>query len=425
RPDVARKIAIPIVYLDPMTDANRAAIGFDLYSEANRRRAMEDAIRLRQPVMSSKVHLVQDRGEGEASGFLILMPVFQHVAGTRRIKGFVYSPFRAREFLSAANELSRVQNVEVALYDSAPKPENLLAVQELAGETGMTADRDIVIGNHKWVLRVSIKNTGALSVLSSVVLVLGILMGLLVTIIARLIIRRSNEDRRTVDLMTQQAAIRNSLTRELNHRVKNTLANVLSIVALTRRGATSIDDFAESLGARIRALSATHDLLSQTDWTDAPVEEIIRSELAPYMRDGDSHVDLSGPSVSLAPKDALSLGLAVHELATNAAKYGAFSVPGGMVSVRWKLLEPELAEIEWREAGGPPVVAPAKRGFGRDLIEKIVAHELRSQVDLRFNPEGVECTLQIPVRRRGDFALRAPVPVPAPMPASVSAPVQG
>ena len=173
----------------------------------------------------------------------------------------------------------------------------------------------------------------------------------------------------------------------------------------TRR--LDLDDFAESLTGRIRALSATHDLLSQSDWNNAPIAEVVRSELAPYMATSDRHVEVEGPEISLAPNDALSLGLALHELATNAAKYGALSTPEGHIHIAWRLLSPEIAELQWRESGGPPVKTPRKRGFGRDLLEKIVAHELQSKVDLRFDAEGVACTLQVPVRRLTNFALRS------------------
>jgi two-component sensor histidine kinase len=124
------------------------------------------------------------------------------------------------------------------------------------------------------------------------------------------------------------------------------------------------------------------------------------------MEGNEAHVDVSGPDISLAPNDALSLGLAIHELATNAAKYGALSTVDGHIHVTWRLVSPEAAEVRWREAGGPPVAPPAKRGFGRDLIEKIVAGELKSEVDLQFHPDGVECRLQVPVRKLSEFTLR-------------------
>lgn len=344
-------------------------------------------MKLGKPVASGKVHLVQDESNAEAAGFLIYMPVLSGRSG-RQLKGFVFSPFRAETFLTSASELYRNNNIDVAIYDGEVAPDKLLAERRADGSAGPTMERRIDVGSHSWVVVISDRKVGVLSTASRITLFFGALASLMVMAIGRLITRRSAEDRMVLEWLQSQAAIRNSLTRELNHRVKNTLANVLSIAALTRRRATDIDDFTESLTARIRALSATHDLLSQSDWTHAVLGDVVRSELAPYMEGNESHVEMSGPEVRLAPNDAMSLGLAIHELATNAAKYGALSTTGGRIHVHWILVSPELAEIDWREEGGPPVVEPAKRGFGRDLIEKIVAHELKSDVDLRFKPSG-------------------------------------
>jgi two-component sensor histidine kinase len=407
RPEPGRAAIVPIVYLEPRTRANRAAVGFDMYSEPVRRQAMDLAASMGQPVASGKVELVQDEGRTAPAGFLIYMPVFEGKGAQRHLRGFVYSPFRAEEFVGSAAELVRDRRVEVALYDGAPEPGRLLVSRRLPGTNAVSMDRRIVVANRPWLLRASLKRVRVLSALSRATLVFGAVLGILVMFIARLITKRAAEDRAVLEWLTGQSAIRTSLTRELNHRVKNTLANVLSIVALTRRRSVDLDDFAESLTGRIRALSATHDLLSQSDWTNAPIAEIVRSELAPYMAAGDGHVEVAGPEISLAPNDALSLGLALHELATNAAKYGALSTPEGRVHIQWRLVSPELAELHWRETGGPRVRAPKKRGFGRDLLEKIVAHELQSTVDLRFGAEGVECTLQVPVRRLASFALRS------------------
>jgi two-component sensor histidine kinase/CHASE1-domain containing sensor protein len=401
-----RSVAVPIIYVQPMSEDNRNAIGFDMYSEATRREAMDLAASMRQPVASGVVHLIQDRQSTGAAGFLIYMPVFEGEGSARRIRGFVYSPFRAREFLGSAVELVRDRGVEVAIYDGQRRPDLLLAARLLPGEKAVSLDRRIIIANRPWIVSVSLKRQGMLSTLSRATLVFGVVLGVLVMFIARLITKRSAEDRAVLEWLSNQSAIRTSLTRELNHRVKNTLANVLSIVALTRRRSVDLDDFAESLTGRIRALSATHDLLSQSDWSNAPIAEIVRSELAPYMAAGDRHITLSGPDISLAPNDAMSLGLAIHELATNAAKYGALSTTEGRVVIAWNLVTPEVAEVNWREEGGPLVQTPRKRGFGRDLLEKIVAHELQSKVDLRFASTGVECTLRVPVRKLTSFILR-------------------
>ena len=182
---------------------------------------------------------------------------------------------------------------------------------------------------------------------------------------------------------------------------------MLSIIALTRRRAKGVTEFADGLDGRIRALSATHDLLTKSDWGATPIEAVIQAELLPYAQEEDHTVEVSGPEIELAPNDALSLGLAMHELATNAGKYGALSLPGGKVSVTWQQAEDELVRVEWLESGGPPVAQTRGRGFGTDLIERIVAHELRNPVQLEFDPAGVHCVLMIPVRAPTEFAMRA------------------
>ena len=406
RPQVTRTAAVPIVFIEPQSEPNRKVIGYDMYSEPIRREAMDTAIRLERPVASGKVHLIQDQAKSGSPGFLIYMPVFGIQEGRRVPVGFVYSPFRADEFLDSAGELFRSREVEIAIYDQVVAPGRMLAWRQRPGDNSTSMQRRIQLGDREWVLRVSLKKDQTLSPLSRVTLLFGMIIALLAMFLGRLITRRAAEDRVVLEWLTRQAAIRNSLTRELNHRVKNTLANVLSIVSLTRRRSTDLDDFAESLTARVRALSATHDLLSQSNWSHAPIAEVIRSELAPYMQGGEKHVEMTGPDISLAPNEALSLGLAIHELATNAAKYGALSNLDGRIHITWNLLTPELAEVHWRESGGPAVTPPTKRGFGRDLIEKIVAGELKSEVDLKFHSDGVECDLRVPVRKRGEFTLR-------------------
>jgi len=228
----------------------------------------------------------------------------------------------------------------------------------------------------------------------------------LLMLLARLLTQQAFEDQARLTFFEEQHSIRNSLTRELNHRVKNTLANVLSILALTRRRASNLDEFANSLEGRIRSLSATHDLLTGTDWGTTPLRSVIEAELQHFRAGGDYIISVDGPPVELAPNDALSFGLAIHELATNAAKYGALSVPEGRVSIYWTLIEDHIAEVEWREREGPEVIGERGRGFGTDLIEKIVAHELRHPVQLAFEREGVRCVMRVPVRRRRDFRIR-------------------
>lgn len=405
-----RGYAVPVMYLVPETARNRQSIGFDMASDPVRRVAMDRAELEERPIVSGKLKLVHAGHVSDQVGFVMYMPVFgaSRDDGSRTLRGFVFTPFAADEFLRTSLPTDPDTPLGVRLYDGTETNADLLAQESPAARSGRVVRRWVDVAGRRWLLVVEAPPAMVLSMLSVMTLLFGLLVATLLLVLARLVSQQVAEDRVALAWFEQQSSIRDSLTRELNHRVKNTLANVLSIIALTRRRARDLDSFVESLEGRIRALSATHDLLTQSDWGATPVDLVIRAELAPYAQGTDHHVDMGGPDVQLAPNDALSLGLAIHELATNAAKYGALSVPGGRVEVRWELAGETTARISWREHGGPAIDPKAgrKRGFGTDLIEKIVAHELRNPVDLRFEADGVRCTLIIPVRERGSFAIR-------------------
>jgi two-component sensor histidine kinase len=375
-----------------------------------RRAAMDAAMRVGRPMATGKVHLVQDRGNPNLFGTLIYLPVYDRAtlnAGAgRRLKGFIYTPVRAQDLLDTAIVGAHRNTGRVSLYDGPVAEANLLARTQGKFNEGETASRTVEFAGRKWTLSVSTHHTPGLTATSMLILGLGTLISLLMMALAWIVTSRAADDRKVLEWLTKQAALRTSLTRELNHRVKNTLANVLSIVSLTRRRASSLDEFAEGLTGRIRALSATHDLLSQREWSNALVLDVVNSELAPYLDPSDPHAVVSGPDALLSANDAMSLGLALHELSTNAAKYGALSVPEGKVCVTWEMVAPDRCAVSWREEGGPPVQAPSTRGFGLDLIEKIVSHELDARVDLRFDPDGVRCTIIVPIRDKREFTIR-------------------
>jgi len=186
------------------------------------------------------------------------------------------------------------------------------------------------------------------------------------------------------------------LINELNHRVKNTLATVQSIAAQTARRADSPEDFREKFETRLIALSQTHNALTRGGWESASLSELLGQEFKPY---ASEQVRLDGPEVDLPPRTAVTLGMVFHELATNAAKYGALSTPAGSVSVSWRTVlasgaAPRLI-LRWREAGGPPVRTPTRSGFGSRLIEGSVKGELGGVSRMVFDPEGFHCRLEI------------------------------
>lgn len=194
------------------------------------------------------------------------------------------------------------------------------------------------------------------------------------------------------------------LLNELNHRVKNTLATVQSIAAQTMRASPEPAVFRTAFESRILALSQTHNLLTNQNWESASLTDILISELTPHAgaRDGGGarFVLDADRDVRLNPKAAVAMGMVVHELATNAVKYGALSKPGGRVSVRSRVTpapDGAVLVVDWIESGGPQVVAPKRRGFGTRLLQQGLAGELGGEVQLDYRPEGLSCRIRLPM----------------------------
>ncbi len=185
---------------------------------------------------------------------------------------------------------------------------------------------------------------------------------------------------------------------ELNHRVKNTLATVQSIAIQTARSNTDPASFAETFQSRIMALSHTHNLLTQSHWEGADLRAILEHETEAY---GPTRISLNGPPVSLEPAVVLSLGMIFHELATNAAKYGALHTPDGRILIDWGLADQRdrKLKLSWREIGGPKVTAPQRRGFGSRLIERNIRHDLAGEIDLVYAAGGLIAELTVPLDR--------------------------
>lgn len=189
------------------------------------------------------------------------------------------------------------------------------------------------------------------------------------------------------------------MVRELHHRVKNTLATVQAVVNSTARRAETIREFSDAVTERIISLARTHTLLVDDAWGGASLNHILRTELEPY-NTGHQRVKLHGPEVHLPDSIALAFGMAVHELTTNAAKYGALSLPTGCVHVTWSV-EGEGPDrrlhLEWREHDGPPVEAPKRKGFGSTLLERVLGRQLQGEVRTEYLPGGIRVRVDAPL----------------------------
>ena len=207
----------------------------------------------------------------------------------------------------------------------------------------------------------------------------------------------------TVDITERKHAQtrQDLLIAELDHRVKNVLARVAVVARRTREGSSSMAEFVRALDGRIHSMAAAHSLLSQSRWQGVGLADLARDQLAPYATDANAKID--GPNIVLTAAATQSLAMVLHELVTNAAKYGALSAPDGQVSVSWERFsgegEPPKLIMIWRETGGPLAAAPLESGFGTNLIRDLIPHELGGTVDLAFGAVGLCCTIEVPVER--------------------------
>jgi two-component sensor histidine kinase len=175
--------------------------------------------------------------------------------------------------------------------------------------------------------------------------------------------------------------------------VKNNLATVQAIAFQTLRGDIPLAEAKTRFEARLMALSRAHNLLTEQNWGGAPLDRVVRDSTE-HLSGEQERFALSGPPVWIAPRAALALALALHELGTNAAKYGALSRDGGRVSIAWREAPGDRLVVEWKEKGGPPVEPPARRGFGSRLIERGLAGDLGGTARLAFEPDGLRCTIE-------------------------------
>jgi len=197
------------------------------------------------------------------------------------------------------------------------------------------------------------------------------------------------------------------LLHELNHRVKNTLATVQSIVFQTLRNAAAPEDAHEALASRLVALSKAHDVLTRESWEAASLHQLVSEAMEPFRAHGEGRIQFAGPQVRLPPTMALSIAMALQELATNAVKYGALSNVTGEIGIRWSLNDrndPPRLHMRWEESGGPPVQPPTRKGFGTRLIERSLAGDLDGEARIEFAPTGLVCIIDAPLPDRVAFA---------------------
>ncbi|MDX3808517.1 sensor histidine kinase [Bosea thiooxidans] len=200
-----------------------------------------------------------------------------------------------------------------------------------------------------------------------------------------------------IEMTGKMLAERNArlLNAELAHRMKNTMAMIAAIASQTFRSADTLEEAQATLSERIATLGEAHSILTQSSWSSAPIRSVVEGALAPH-RAGIGRIQVEGPPLQLPADLAMTLALAINELATNAVKYGALSVEGGTIIIRWEAGRPQSEDpfhLAWTESGGPPVVPPRRQGFGSRLVERVMAQKFHGEVELDYRPEGLRYRL--------------------------------
>ncbi|WP_165842938.1 CHASE domain-containing protein [Phenylobacterium deserti] len=411
RPDVHA-----IVFLQPLDRRNAAALGFDMFSHLVRRDAMQRARDTGRAAMSGKVELVQEIYGPKQAGFLIYRPVYggrptpaDLESRRQALTGFIYAAFRADDLLNGIFGGQTRPRLHIAVFDDAPGPANLLHKSfqgdpaALAKQASAFTQRTLEVAGRRWTVAYYARPHGDLNSGRGIVW-LFVVGGLLATLLLTGASWRQVQAHRAAEaeIAARKAgeAQRELLLGELNHRVKNTLATVQSIASQTLREGKSLAETRGDFEARLLALSHTHNLLTHTHWQGADLRQIVELELAPFRGQGAGRLHVEGEAVLLEPATAVAVAMALHELATNAAKYGALSVPQGCVQVRWRTREEQSRQrlhLEWVESEGAPVAKPSRRGFGTRLITQGLKRQLAGDVDLAFEAEGVRCRIDIPL----------------------------
>jgi PAS domain S-box-containing protein len=193
------------------------------------------------------------------------------------------------------------------------------------------------------------------------------------------------------------------LVRELHHRVKNTLTTVQAIMGSTARVAQTMEQFQQAFTARIASLARTHSLLTDAKWQSVSFRELLRAELEPYDDGSEKRIILSGPPVELSSELAVPIGMAVHELTTNAAKHGSLAEFGGRVEVRWTVINESARHLRWvwNEHDGPPVELPTREGFGSRLLNRVLTVQTGADVKVDYNADGLRVTVAVPLPQAG------------------------
>lgn len=406
-PEQSEPWRTPIVLLEPQNDRNRAALGYDMYSEPIRRLAMDRAIASGEAQMTGPVELVQEITAEKQAGFLIYLP-FQAGAQldalqSRPVAGFVYAPFRMGDLIRAALSAGPPLPVKLRIAD-AEANETLLFDDLEAGSGSLQHSRSIELLGRQLLFDVRPENAGIgqIGLLNSALL--GLVSFLFAAAAAYAVDARQKEAiqaRAVAAAASREADYRELLLQEMKHRIKNHIARIQSIARQSARGATDVKAFTEAFDARLHAMSAVQEILAGSAVVQADLRTVLVKELQQTLDATEVDHLIEGPAVRLAERQAHAFALVAHELVTNAMKYGGLSTQGTGLAIQWTVDRTGAApmlNLVWDE-GVAGLKAPdgASAGFGSRLIDATVKGELSGTLTRDYGPTGLNMRLSMPL----------------------------
>ena len=409
RPETDQPWRTPIVLLEPQNPRNTAALGFDMYAEPTRRSAMDHAIASGKAQMSGPVELVQEITEDKQKGFLVYVPInaFPDSAQTSAapVTGFVYAPFRGRDLIQAALGAGPALPVQLRVVDTgAPSTPLYDAIVHHPEAQHPHLIRTAELLGRQWQFEVhSLPPEGGLPRYAD-----GLLLGLVSLLFAIAaaygVASRQAEAvqaRALANAAAREAQYRALSLQEMKHRIKNHIARIQSIARQSARSAPDLKSFITAFESRLHAMAALQDILAGNATAGANLRDILTKELQQTRDTTQIEAMLSGPTVILDERRAHAFALAVHELVTNAMKYGGLSCDECNLKVRWDVHTTsggtEL-QMDWEEAIPEGVETTEKpAGFGSRLIEASINGELSGRIERTFTPERLHIQIRFPL----------------------------
>lgn len=413
-PETGENYRTPIVLLEPANERNSRALGFDMYSEPTRRAAILAALTERRLRASGSVQLVQENNADPQPGFLIYTPYLDPKTGVPL--GLIYAPFRIPNLFESTLNRSPVPPVHVTAWDGEQSDTSL--IYRSKGEPSSSISRSHVaimslnIAGRGWTLEIRPDQRYRPPVDQTRTVMLAIAAFLLAGALAA----SSRSQQRMIEvgealrLETERALTdREFLLQEMKHRIKNMIARVLAMSRQTARASESLPEFTQSFTARLQAMAASQDLLARTAWRSADLKALLVQELAQLFGDELKEGKLTGPAIQLNEVAAQAFGLAFHELATNALKYGSARFDTGVLEISWRVEANASGEKElvfcWRERGDEPLASQdsdglaKKGGFGTKLLDATMRGELGGSITTVPNEYGIDVTITVPCAR--------------------------